>query len=95
MQFWSVLGPKNPHQLGYYKQPFLTTWGAPAGTALSTNFKIQNVRALASQVVLDSALVESFNRAPTTTRCATSTLARGLPAPLHCRLSHQACPRCR
>ena len=34
----------------------------PAGATLSTNFEIQNVRVLASQVVLDSALVESFNR---------------------------------
>ena len=34
----------------------------PAGATLSTDFKIQNVRVLASQVVLDSALVESFNR---------------------------------
>ena len=33
-----------------------------AGATLSTDFKIQNVRVLASQVVLDSALVESFNR---------------------------------
>ena len=31
-------------------------------TTLSTDFEIQNVRVLASQVVLDSALVESFNR---------------------------------
>ena len=38
----------------------------PAGATLSTDFEIQNVRVLASQVVLDSALVESFNqpRAP-------------------------------
>ena len=35
---------------------------APAGATLSTDFEIQNVRVLASQVVLDSALVESFNR---------------------------------
>ena len=35
----------------------------PAGATLSTDFEIQNVRVLASQVVLDSALVESFNRA--------------------------------
>ena len=34
-----------------------------AGATLSTDFEIQNVRVLASQVVLDSALVESFNRA--------------------------------
>ena len=34
----------------------------PAGPTLSTDFEIQNVRVLASQVVLDSALVESFNR---------------------------------
>ena len=34
----------------------------PAGATLSTDFNIQNVRVLASQVVLDSALVESFNR---------------------------------
>ena len=34
----------------------------PAGATLSTDFKIQNVRVLASQVVLDSALVGSFNR---------------------------------
>ena len=34
----------------------------PAGGTLSTDFEIQNVRVLASQVVLDSALVESFNR---------------------------------
>ena len=34
----------------------------PSGATLSTNFEIQNVRVLASQVVLDSALVESFNR---------------------------------
>ena len=33
----------------------------PAGATLSTDFKIQNVRVLASQVVLDSALVESLN----------------------------------
>ena len=33
-----------------------------AGATLSTDFEIQNVRVLASQVVLDSALVESFNR---------------------------------
>ena len=33
----------------------------PAGATLSTDFEIQNVRVLASQVVLDSALVESFN----------------------------------
>ena len=31
----------------------------PAGATLSTDFEIQNVRVLASQVVLDSALVES------------------------------------
>ena len=35
----------------------------PTGATLSTDFEIQNVRVLASQVVLDSALVESFNRA--------------------------------
>ena len=35
----------------------------PVGATLSTDFEIQNVRVLASQVVLDSALVESFNRA--------------------------------
>ena len=35
----------------------------PSGATLSTDFEIQNVRVLASQVVLDSALVESFNRA--------------------------------
>ena len=35
----------------------------PAGATLSTDFEIQNVRVLASQVVLDSALVKSFNRA--------------------------------
>ena len=34
----------------------------PAGATLSTDFETQNVRVLASQVVLDSALVESFNR---------------------------------
>ena len=34
----------------------------PAGATLSTDFEIQNVRVPASQVVLDSALVESFNR---------------------------------
>ena len=34
----------------------------PAGATLSTDFEIQNVRLLTSQVVLDSALVESFNR---------------------------------
>ena len=34
----------------------------PAPATLSTDFEIQNVRVLASQVVLDSALVESFNR---------------------------------
>ena len=34
----------------------------PAGATLTTDFEIQNVRVLASQVVLDSALVESFNR---------------------------------
>ena len=34
----------------------------PAGATLSTDFEIQSVRVLASQVVLDSALVESFNR---------------------------------
>ena len=34
----------------------------PVGATLSTDFEIQNVRVLASQVVLDSALVESFNR---------------------------------
>ena len=34
----------------------------PSGATLSTDFEIQNVRVLASQVVLDSALVESFNR---------------------------------
>ena len=34
----------------------------PAGATLSTDFEIQNVRVLASQVVLDSALVESFNQ---------------------------------
>ena len=34
----------------------------PAGATLSTDFEIQNIRVLASQVVLDSALVESFNR---------------------------------
>ena len=34
----------------------------PAGATRSTDFEIQNVRVLASQVVLDSALVESFNR---------------------------------
>ena len=33
-----------------------------SGATLSTDFEIQNVRVLASQVVLDSALVESFNR---------------------------------
>ena len=37
-----------------------TPWRTPA--TLSTDFEIQNVRVLASQVVLDSALVESFNR---------------------------------
>ena len=36
--------------------------GHPSGATLSTDFEIQNVRVLASQVVLDSALVESFNR---------------------------------
>ena len=36
-------------------------WSENAAT-LSTDFEIQNVRVLASQVVLDSALVESFNR---------------------------------
>ena len=34
----------------------------PAGATLSTDFEIQNVQVLASQVVLGSALVESFNR---------------------------------
>ena len=34
----------------------------PAGATLRADFEIQNVRVLASQVVLDSALVESFNR---------------------------------
>ncbi|MCR9130869.1 MAG: hypothetical protein NXI12_15295 [Alphaproteobacteria bacterium] len=34
----------------------------PASGTLSATFEIQNVRVLASQVVLDSALVESFNR---------------------------------
>ena len=34
----------------------------PAGATLSTDFEIQNVRVMASQVVLDSALVESYNR---------------------------------
>ena len=34
----------------------------PVGATLSTDFEIQNVRVLASQVVLDSALVESSNR---------------------------------
>ena len=34
----------------------------PSGATLSTDLEIQNVRVLASQVVLDSALVESFNR---------------------------------
>ena len=38
-----------------------STSGSPASPA-STDFEIQNVRVLASQVVLDSALVESFNR---------------------------------
>ena len=40
-------------------------WSENTGThpAGSTDFEIQNVRVLASQVVLDSALVESFNRA--------------------------------
>ena len=33
-----------------------------AGATLNTDFETQNVRVLASQVVLDSALVESFNR---------------------------------
>ena len=40
----------------------------PAGATLSTDFEIQNVRVLASQVVLDSALVESFNRVLLSTR---------------------------
>ena len=40
------------------------TGAHPAGATLSTDFEIQNVRVLASQVVLDSALVESFNRVP-------------------------------
>ena len=35
----------------------------PAGATPSTDFEIQNVQVLASQVVLDSALVGSFNRA--------------------------------
>ena len=34
----------------------------PSGATLSTDFEIQNVRVLAFQVVLDSALVEFFNR---------------------------------
>ena len=34
----------------------------PAGATLSTDFEIRNVRVLALQFVLDSALVESFNR---------------------------------
>ena len=34
----------------------------PVGATLSTDFEIQNVRVLASQVVLGSVLVESFNR---------------------------------
>ena len=38
------------------------TGAHPAGATLSTDFEIQNVRVLASQVVLDSALVEPFNR---------------------------------
>ncbi|MCR9130904.1 MAG: hypothetical protein NXI12_15470 [Alphaproteobacteria bacterium] len=38
-----------------------STSGSPASPA-STDFEIQNVRVLASQVVLDSALVKSFNR---------------------------------
>ena len=51
------------HQGGYADVPTMS-WGAhPAGATLSTDFEIQNVRVLASQVVLDSALVESFNRA--------------------------------
>ena len=38
-------------------------WSENAGAhTLSTDFEIQNVQVLASQVVLDSALVESFNR---------------------------------
>ena len=41
----------------------------PAGAMLSTDFEIQNVRVLASQVVLDSALVESFNRVLLSGRC--------------------------
>ena len=36
--------------------------GAHPAATLSTDFEIQNVLVLASQVVLDSALVESFNR---------------------------------
>ena len=41
----------------------------PAGATLSTDFEIQNVRVLASQVVLDSALVEPFNRVLLSGRC--------------------------
>ena len=64
-------GKMLPPQLNLIKKLSLRTppalWsenaGAhPAGATLSTDFEIQNVRVLASQVVLDSALVESFNR---------------------------------
>ena len=45
----------------------------PAGATLSTDFEIQNVRVLASQVVLDSALVESFNRVLLSGRSCSAT----------------------
>ena len=55
-----------------------TTAGAhPAGAMLSTDLEIQHVRVLASQVVLDSALVESFNRVLLLERCLERPERRG------------------
>ena len=50
----------------------------PSGATLSTDFEIQNVRVLASQVVLDSALVESFNRVDFLGQAPKSTCWPGL-----------------
>ena len=49
-----------------------------SGATLSTDFEIQNVRVLASQVVLDSALVESFNRVLLTAHTQQSSVPNGV-----------------
>ena len=51
----------------------------PSGATLSTDFEIQNVRVLASQVVLDSALVESFNRVLLSGRSTVHTQQSSVP----------------